>query len=65
MSDPRAYMTPAEFAALPAAVQHAAWRAGAEHKIDAVPASAAVRGSTLLYRRDQVQAIAGKLGVPE
>lgn len=63
MADPRAYMAPDEFAALPAGVHHAVWRADAEHRIDAVPASAAPRGSTMLYRRDQVQAIADGLEV--
>lgn len=63
MADPRVYMTPAEFAALPADVHHAVWQAAAEHRVDTVPSIPCGRGCSMLYRRDQVQAIAAGLEV--
>lgn len=61
MADYSVYMLPDEFARLPADVHHAVWRAAAEHRIDAVPSMPSVSGCTMLYHRDQVQAIAAGL----
>jgi len=53
------YMTPAQFAELPAAVHHAVWQAHADGRVSAVPSTP--RGLMLRYRRDQVEALMGEL----
>lgn len=53
-------MTRAEFAALPAAVHHAVWKADAEKRISVLDPG---KGSSRRYNRDQVQVIAAGLGV--
>lgn len=52
------YMTPAEFAQLPVAVQHAVWAAATERRIDSVARSS---DRPRRYDRGQVQAIAAGL----
>jgi hypothetical protein len=55
---PDEYMSAWEFSWLPADVQHAVWRAHAEHRIDALEPDT---GTSRRYNRSQVLAIQERL----
>lgn len=55
MANPSDYLTPGEFAGLPADAQHAIWKAADAGRLDWVPWTPS--GPFRLYHREQVQAL--------
>ena len=65
MPDLSEYMTVDEFAALPSEANFAVWRAHAEKRVAAVPASAATPNGMRRYHRAQVKAVLSTQSCPE